>query len=308
MRETTPVAWPPGWYHDPAGGELLRWWDGTSWADRTVSPEKLPIAAGSAARPSRSHSPARGRGRLAVAAAVAVGLASVVLVLAHIAPGHVQRSSATRLTTTPYDQTPSPSERAALTVSTASRSPSAPVSPASAAASPTRSGAPAMGRTFADGTFLVPRGVSPGTYHTINRLDDCTWYRWARVGGTTSVVGQGIGDDGPAIATVLPGDVQFSSVGCGRWSSAPTGPTGSATPATPSMQLDQGTFRVGVDVSPGIYASAAPAGCIWRRLSAFTGDAKAVIAEGHPGHPTTVTILPTDLGFFTIHCAGWHRA
>lgn len=26
---------PPDWYPDPCGGDLLRWWDGTTWQDTT---------------------------------------------------------------------------------------------------------------------------------------------------------------------------------------------------------------------------------------------------------------------------------
>jgi hypothetical protein len=304
MNDTTPVSWPPGWYHDPAGAELLRWWDGTSWTDRTVTPQELPTPSRStAARSPTSDSPRHTRlsGRLAVATAVGIALTAVVVVHAHLAPNDTRRSATAGVTTLQHGPEPSPGT-AALTVPSTPpwTPPSTPRSTRQEQSVPAQR--PAAARTFTDGTFRVPRDVSPGVYHTINRLDDCEWYRWARVGGTTALVGQGIGDDGPAVATILPGDVQFRSVDCGRWTAALTGPSIAAT------QFEQGTFRVGVDIAPGTYATSGPTGCIWRRLSGFTGAPDAVIAQGHPSHPTTVRILPTDQGFYTIHCGQWHRA
>ncbi len=33
---------PPGWYDDPAGGSGQRWWDGYSWSEATVLPQRQP--------------------------------------------------------------------------------------------------------------------------------------------------------------------------------------------------------------------------------------------------------------------------
>jgi hypothetical protein len=50
MSENSPSSPPSGWYPDPAGGVGLRFWDGTSWTERTepaaVPPESAPAARG----------------------------------------------------------------------------------------------------------------------------------------------------------------------------------------------------------------------------------------------------------------------
>lgn len=29
----------PGWFNDPCGADVLRWWDGTAWSEHTTRPE-----------------------------------------------------------------------------------------------------------------------------------------------------------------------------------------------------------------------------------------------------------------------------
>jgi hypothetical protein len=309
---TPPVAWPPGWYHDPDGAELLRWWDGTAWTDRTVAPEELPAAGSPVPGPtatapapaSLDRRPVGWGARFTLAATVGITLAALVVVLVHVVPVAFHDGSTATMTTAQTSSLPTTGSADSTASSTAPSiaAPSIAASTGTSPSVPVAASKPPVAHTFVDGSFSVPRGVPPGTYHTINHLDDCEWYRSAVVGGAATVVGQGIGDDGPAVATVLAGDVLFRSVDCGRWSSAPTGP------AVPATQFDQGTFRVGVDVAPGKYSAAAPSGCVWRRLSAFTGTPGAVIAEGHPDDSTTVTISASDQGFYTIHCGTWRRA
>ncbi len=37
-ENTSPALAPFGWYPDPAGSGLLRWWDGSAWTDKLERP------------------------------------------------------------------------------------------------------------------------------------------------------------------------------------------------------------------------------------------------------------------------------
>ena len=41
MTATTPEFGEPRWYADPAGGQGLRWWDGTQWTSAVMGPAEL---------------------------------------------------------------------------------------------------------------------------------------------------------------------------------------------------------------------------------------------------------------------------
>lgn len=38
-----PTATPPGWYPDPTGTPMQRWWDGTAWAEATRPSQPAPV-------------------------------------------------------------------------------------------------------------------------------------------------------------------------------------------------------------------------------------------------------------------------
>ena len=49
---------PPGWFADPAGSQLNRWWDGTQWTDNLQAPYQaagVPVQAPAGTSPSTVH-------------------------------------------------------------------------------------------------------------------------------------------------------------------------------------------------------------------------------------------------------------
>jgi hypothetical protein len=82
-------------------------------------------------------------------------------------------------------------------------------------------------------------------------------------------------------------------------------------PATPLNVIDKdGTYRIGTDIVPGVYASAGPlpeGTCSWRRMA-------PVLTEGEPGatldraftkQPQVVEIKVDDGSFKTTGCQTW---
>ena len=85
-------------------------------------------------------------------------------------------------------------------------------------------------------------------------------------------------------------------------------PTAVPTPAptpTPKVSLDPGTYKVGTDIQPGIYAGQTGAGvfdsCYWERSSGATGSLDEIIANDNATGQFYVQIQQTD-AFFQVDC------
>ena len=79
-------------------------------------------------------------------------------------------------------------------------------------------------------------------------------------------------------------------------------PTPAPTPA-PGISTD-GTFAVGTDIAPGVYASQGPVAgevCYWRRI----GADDATLNNAMTKQPQIIVIEATDVAFKTKGCQPW---
>ena len=181
--------------------------------------------------------------------------------------------------------------------------------------------------SFENGVYIVNRDIGPGTYiaDAIGG-SNCFWSRLAEFDGDAFNRINDYRSAGQAIATILESDKGFRSRGCATWNRLDVDDTpGSGSTdlvddeaqsadrvseaeegAIVAPTFSDGTYRVGVDISPGTYiaTSTGIASCRWRRLSDFTwtsGNIVEVIAGGQK----IATILPTDVGFASSGCGEW---
>ena len=129
------------------------------------------------------------------------------------------------------------------------------------------------------------------------------------------VVALGCGLNGPGIATADPGDPTVpspvppavsspgSSAGTSPVPSAGLSPVPSAG-LSPVHLIQDGTFAVGTDIAPGVYASAGPVEgetCYWRRI----GADNVTLNNALTAQPQLIAIEATDVAFKTRGCQPW---
>jgi len=88
----------------------------------------------------------------------------------------------------------------------------------------------------------------------------------------------------------------------------PVGPKGdplvvvSRTEVSPADIILVGTWRVGIDIQPGLYWTEGPqsrSSCYWARLNGFDGQTSEIIANENVPGPSYVRLKPSDAGFET---------
>jgi len=157
--------------------------------------------------------------------------------------------------------------------------------------------------TFGDGTFRVGVDIPPGTYRATNPSQGCYWERLSGFSGEPGDIIANNFTDAPEVVTIAPGDVGFSSDGCGTW-------TADLSPVTssPTSPFGDGKFIVGTDIAPGTWRNSdSSAGCYWARLSGLGGTFGDVIANEFSSSIQVVTIAPGDAGFESSDCGTWTK-
>lgn len=89
--------------------------------------------------------------------------------------------------------------------------------------------------------------------------------------------------------------------------------SGSAAAQPADVIPNDGVYRVGMDIRPGVWESPGPVdpaqGCDWRRLWRIEGDntnMQYIIENNYTKlGPVRVTVKPSDAGFLTRNCGPW---
>ncbi|MEX2458255.1 MAG: PASTA domain-containing protein [Actinomycetota bacterium] len=158
------------------------------------------------------------------------------------------------------------------------------------------------GSGFGDGTYRVGSDIQPGTYRTRSGSEGCYWERLSGFGGDFDDIIANDNTDFPEVVTIASSDEGFSTRRCAPWSSD------LSRVSVSSAAVDQGTWIVGTDFSPGTYRTSGGDGCYWERLRGFGGEVDDIIANDNPSGSAVVTISASDAGFSTVRCGRWTAA
>lgn len=159
--------------------------------------------------------------------------------------------------------------------------------------------------TFGAGIQIIGRDIEPGTYRTRSDGRECFWERLSGLGGSINEIIAKAFNDGPIIVEIQGGDGAFNSQGCARW-------TKDTSPIRTESEIDEpfgeGVYRVGDEISHGIWQSEDTGRCNWRRLAGFSWEESDVIDEAFTREtPVVLTIEKDDAGFVSSECGTWTK-
>ncbi|MGF9662338.1 hypothetical protein AAIH25_10750 [Arthrobacter crystallopoietes] len=154
-----------------------------------------------------------------------------------------------------------------------------------------------VAKIAADGTYRVGIDIKPGFYKATGTGKSCSWTTMRGFSGDSDEINNLYYGPARTYVQITSADRGFETSGCGSWVLAPK------TGVNASKITADGTYRVGIDIRPGLYqASGAGNSCYWTTLSGFTGDFDDVIDNYYGSARTYVQIPSTAKGFEVQDC------
>ncbi|EMY35853.1 hypothetical protein D477_002176 [Arthrobacter crystallopoietes BAB-32] len=138
-----------------------------------------------------------------------------------------------------------------------------------------------------DGTYRVGTELKPGLYKATGTGDFCYWETLSGFSGSLYDINNNYFGPARTYVQITSSDRGFYTSDCGKWT------TVSKTGANASKITVDGTYRIGVDIKPGLYrASGTGNSCYWETLSGFTGEFDELI-DNYFGSARTYIEIPS---------------
>ena len=154
--------------------------------------------------------------------------------------------------------------------------------------------------TMGQGSWQVGIDIAPGRWSTTSEVDGCYWQRVSSFSGELAAIIANDNVDGRAIVDISVNDVGFESTRCGDWVIV------QPVEDPPSTTMGQGSWQVGIDIAPGRWSTTSEVdGCYWQRVSSFSGELAAIIANDNVDGRAIVDISANDVGFESTRCGDW---
>lgn len=138
-----------------------------------------------------------------------------------------------------------------------------------------------------DGTYRVGTDIKPGLYKATGTGDGCYWETTSGFSGSFDDINNNYFGPARTYVQITSADRGFHTSDCGKWT------TVSKTGAKTSKISADGTYRVGIDIKPGLYrASTTGNSCYWETTTGFTGELDEVI-DNYFGSARTYVEIPS---------------
>lgn len=152
-----------------------------------------------------------------------------------------------------------------------------------------------------DGSYRVGSQIKPGLYKATGTGNSCYWERLDGFSGSLDDINANHFGTANVYVRITSSDVGFKTEDCGSWKEVP------ATGAKASSISKDGSYRVGIDIKPGLYEGLSSDTCYWATLDGFTGDLEEIIDNDFTSGSVLVDIPSWATGFEKNGCGTLRR-
>ena len=152
-----------------------------------------------------------------------------------------------------------------------------------------------------NGTYRVGKDVKPGLYKATGSGKGCYWERTSGFSGSFSQIKANYFGTASTYVRIVSGDKGFKTSGCGKWTTVPS------SGAKAAKITKDGTYRVGIDIKPGLYSGKGSSACYWETSRDFTGHFSDLIDNDFTSGRVVIEIPASAKGFKISGCGTLSR-